>query len=122
MGHCLYRSFVADLILATTLANTSWWLATHTRLDADQMLPRVAPASSLVPGGLGILLQQPGRLIPRRRPARRAWFVHTELQRIHQHRLEIATAFGQTLAQVRAVSDHPLRVRRGRTPPARPPP
>lgn len=33
MGHCLYRSFVADLILATTLANTSWWWLTHTRLD-----------------------------------------------------------------------------------------
>lgn len=33
MGHCLYRSFVADLILATTLANTSWWWLTHTRVD-----------------------------------------------------------------------------------------
>ena len=34
MGHCLYRSFVADLILATTLANRSWWWPTHTPLDS----------------------------------------------------------------------------------------
>lgn len=27
------RSFVADLILATTLANTSWWWPTHTQCD-----------------------------------------------------------------------------------------
>lgn len=86
----------------------------YTRLDADQMLLRVAPSSSLVPGGLGVPFEQPCRLGPWRRPARRARLVHLELQRIQVHRFQIPLALGKTHSQARAMRDHPSPVLRGR--------
>ncbi len=85
------------------------------RLDSAARGPPASTRRSplRVPGGLGVPLQQPCRLSPGRRPARRARLEHLELQHIQEHRLQIPLALGQTHPQVRAVPDHRSRDHRG---------
>lgn len=61
------------------------------RLDSAARGPPASTRRSplRVPGGLGVPRQQPCRLSPGRRPARRARLEHLELQHIQEHRLQI---------------------------------